>query len=81
MQVTDTEKATLTFDTDLISLDQISQKVTDLGYTLVVGSQIDSSKKDKLERLEKQRQVVAFVFYAAAAAIIGIIWSIQFYVW
>ena len=27
------------------------------------------------------RQVVAFVFYAAAAAIIGIIWSIQFYVW
>ena len=71
-----TEKATLTFDTDLISLDQISQKVTDLGYTLVVGSQIDSSKKDKLERLEKQRQVVAFVLPISLTIFFLMMWGI-----
>ncbi len=34
-----TEKATLTYDSDKITLDQISKKVTDLGYTLVTGAE------------------------------------------
>lgn len=82
-----TEKATLTFDTDKISLDQISQKVSDLGYTLVTGNQMDKAmpgmdhgldplKKDKLERLERQRQAVTFVLPISLTIFFLMMWGI-----
>lgn len=70
-----TEKATLTFDADKISLDQISQKVSDLGYTLVIGSQT-ATKKDKLEHLERQRQSVLFVLPLSLLIFFLMMWSI-----
>jgi len=89
-----TEKATLTFDSEKISLDQISRKVTDLGYTLVTSTQMDQSmpgmdhgamqhdhgldplKKDKLVRLEKQRQVVTFVLPLSLTIFVLMMWGI-----
>ena len=92
-----TEKASLTFETDQISLDQISQKVKDLGYTLVTDEKsstpmakemdhdmskmghdpdLDPQKKDKLERLEKQRQVVNFVFPISLLIFSLMMWGI-----
>lgn len=92
-----TEKATLTYDTDTISLEQISKKVTDLGYSLVTGegsktemshdmghdmSQmrhdhgLDPLKKDKLERLEKQRQAITFVLPLSLLIFFLMMWGI-----
>lgn len=92
-----TEKATLTFDNDKISLDQISKKVTDLGYSLVTGEEsksgmsrdmghdmsqmghdhgLDPLKKDKLERLEKQRQVITFVLPLSLLIFFLMMWGI-----
>lgn len=90
-----TEKATLTFDSDKISLGEISKKVTDLGYTLVIGNEkmdmsmpgmdhtamvhdhgLDPLKKDKLERLEKQRQAVTFVLPISLFIFVLMMWGI-----
>lgn len=57
-----TEKGTFTFEQGKISINQISDKISKLGYKLVLENVQDYSlKQEKLIRLERQRKVVLTV--------------------
>ncbi len=75
-----TEKGTFSYDTAEISLDQISKKITDLGYALVTSNEhdhgLDPLKKDKLIRLEKQRKAVTIVLPFSLGIFFLMMWSI-----
>jgi Cu2+-exporting ATPase/Cu+-exporting ATPase len=75
-----TEKATIEYDEQAISIDKMSEKIKPFGYELIhehaqhLG--LNQSKQDKLKELAQQKNKVMFVLPLAIAIFLVMLWEI-----